>query len=93
MNVMRWFVRLPRHGRLLAALNRNGIDIERRPRDQRSETVVQLGALFECLREAAQQLRDRLCGPRVPLLLRPPRPLTARDFPHVPYGTPIRSEE
>lgn len=94
MSVMGWFIRLPRYGRPLAALNRNGIDIHRRPRFRGAlQNVVSLAALIQTMLEAAGVLESPTRSPRLPLLYRPAPPPTAVNYPHVPRGSPAMLDE
>jgi len=83
---MRWFIRLPRYGRPLAALNRNGIDIERRPRRGLTRAAIALASLVQEIPALAGFLDRSARVLRFPLLIRAPQPLKPGDFPHIPRG-------
>lgn len=85
MKFLNWLIRLPRYNRRLAALNRNGIDVERRPR-RRLKSVVALSALIEAMRDAVRALGHVYRSPRFPLLRRRVRRPFGIEWPHIPTG-------
>ena len=88
---MKWFIRLPRYGRPLAALNRNGIDIERRPRRRLAKAAIALASLVQEMPALARFLDHSARILHFPLLIHTPRPLRPADFPHVPRGYELLS--
>jgi hypothetical protein len=92
--MMQWFIRLPRYGRPLAALNRNGIDIHRRPRRRGLiEGGIALAELVESILESAGLLEPPARPLRLPVMVRHPKPLMPSELPHIPAGTPLLSTD
>jgi hypothetical protein len=91
---MRWFIRLPRYGRPLAALNRNGIDIERRALSRGPGSVrITVASLLEFMLDAANLIIGPVRFPRLPLLIRGLRRPKLGEFPHIPRGNRVLPSE
>ena len=90
---MRWFIRLPRYGRPMAALNRNGIDIERRSLTRVPGPRVSLANLLAFMKDAMEWLAGPPRTPRLPLLFRRVPYARPGEFPHIPRGNRVLTSE